>query len=109
MRPIGWVFAGLTVGVAITLLYFYEPSLQHETGYDGVEDAANQAWKWGSKTRIAGGGGNIVGRAKEGIGHVTGNDDLASEGVLDQAVGTAKDAAGRLGHAVGKTIHDFNL
>jgi hypothetical protein len=36
MRSIGWVFAGLTVGVAVTLLYFYEPSLQNETGYDGV-------------------------------------------------------------------------
>jgi len=64
MRSSGWVFAGLTVGVAVTLLYFYEPSLQNETGYDGVEDAANEAWRWGSKTRIAGGGDSVVGRVK---------------------------------------------
>jgi uncharacterized protein YjbJ (UPF0337 family) len=101
-------FAGITVGAAITLLYLDQPSLQHETGLDGFEDAANRVWKWGSQARVAGGGDSIVGRVKEEIGRVTGNDDLASEGVLDQAAGAVKDAAGQLGHAAGQTIHDLN-
>jgi uncharacterized protein YjbJ (UPF0337 family) len=42
------------------------------------------------------------------VGTATGNDDLAGEGVLDQAAGKVKDAAGQLGHAVGETIHDLN-
>jgi uncharacterized protein YjbJ (UPF0337 family) len=108
MKPIHWVLAGVGVGAAATLLYFYEPSLQHETGYDGVEDAANQAWKWGSKTRVSGGGERLVGKLKEGVGRVIGSDDLAGEGVLDQARGTVKNAAGQLGHAVGRSIHDLN-
>ena len=108
MKPFHSIFAGITVGAAITLLYLDQPSLQHETGLDGFEDAANKVWKWGSKARAAGGGDNIVGRVKEGIGRVTGNDDLASEGVLDQAAGAVKDAAGQLGHTAGKTIHDLN-
>jgi uncharacterized protein YjbJ (UPF0337 family) len=108
MKPTHWIFAGITVGAAITLLYFYQPSLQHETNLDSFEDAANRVWKWGSKARAAGGKDSIVGRVKEGIGRVTGNDDLAGEGVVDQAAGAVKDAAGQFGHAAGKTIHDLN-
>jgi uncharacterized protein YjbJ (UPF0337 family) len=108
MKPIHWIFATVTIGAAITLLYFYQPSLQHETGVDGFEDAANKVWKWGSKARVAGSGDSILGRVKEGIGRVTGNNGLASEGVFDQAAGEVKDAAGQLGHTAGKTIHDLN-
>jgi uncharacterized protein YjbJ (UPF0337 family) len=109
MKPIHWVLGGVGVGAAVTFLYFYEPSLQHESGYDSVEEAANQAWKWGSKTRASGGGRRLEGKLKEGVGRVTANDDLAGEGVLDQVTGTVKDAAGQPGHAVGRTIHDLNL
>ncbi len=108
MRPIHWIIAGVGVGAAVTFLLFYEPSLQRDTGYDGVEVAANRAWAWGTKKRFGGGTDAIVGKVKEAVGTATGNDDLAGEGVLDQAAGKVKDAAGRLGHAVGETIHDLN-
>lgn len=82
--------------------------MQNETGYDDIENAASRAWSWGTKKRFGAGADRIVGRVKEGIGQVTGDDDLAVEGRLDQAVGAVKDTAGRIGHAVGETIHDLN-
>jgi uncharacterized protein YjbJ (UPF0337 family) len=108
MKPIHWILAGLGLGLAVTYLLFSEPSLQHETGYDDVEDAANLAWAWGTKKRFSARGDSVIGRVKEGIGRVTGDDDLANEGVLDQAAGAVKDTAGQFGHAVGQTIHDLN-
>jgi len=108
MKPIQWVIAGVGVGAAVTFLLFYEPSSQHETGYDDVEDAASKAWRWGTQKRFGGSVDSIVGRVKEGVGRVTGDDDLAGEGVVDRAVGAVKDTAGKWGHAVGETIHDLN-
>jgi uncharacterized protein YjbJ (UPF0337 family) len=108
MKPIHWIFGGMALGAAVAVILLYEPDLQHETGSDNLEDAANQALRWGTKKRFGAGADNIVGRVKEGIGRVTGDDELAGEGVLDQAAGAVKDTAGRWGHAVGKTIHDLN-
>jgi len=108
MRPIHWIIASVGVGAAVTFLLFYEPSSQLETGYDSVEDAANKVWRWGTKKRFGAGADSVVGRAKEGVGRVTGDDDLASDGLVDQAVGAVEDTAGKLGHAVGQTIHDLN-
>jgi uncharacterized protein YjbJ (UPF0337 family) len=108
MRPIHWIIAGVGVGAAVTFLLFYEPSLQSTTGHDGVEGAANRAWAWGTKKRFSGGADAVIGKVKEAVGTATGNDDLAEEGVLDQASGAVRDAAGQLGHAVGQTIHDLN-
>jgi uncharacterized protein YjbJ (UPF0337 family) len=108
MKPIHWIIAGVGVGAALTLLLFYQPSSQLETGYDSIEDAANTAWRWGTKKRVGAGADTIVGRVKEGIGRVTGDDDLAGEGIADQAVGAVKDTAGKWGHAIGETLHDLN-
>ena len=102
------LFAGIGAGAFITYALFYEPKLQSETGIDGVEEAANKAWLWGTKKRFGGGADTLVGRWKEGVGQVTGDDDLAEEGVTDQAVGAMKDVAGRWGHAVGETTRDLN-
>jgi uncharacterized protein YjbJ (UPF0337 family) len=108
MKPIHWIVAGLGLGLAVTYLLFIEPSSQTETGYDDIEDAARKTWSWGTRKRFGGRGDSIVGRIKEGIGRATGDDDLAGEGVLDEAAGAVKDTAGRLGHGVGQTIHDLN-
>ena len=108
MRPIHWILAGTAVGAAVAFLLFYEPSAQHDTGYDSVEDAANRAWRWGTKRRFGAAADTLAGRVKEGVGRVTGDDDLTGEGVLDQAAGAVKDTAGKWGHAVGQTIHDLN-
>jgi uncharacterized protein YjbJ (UPF0337 family) len=108
MRASNLLLAGIGVGAILTYALFYEPTLQRETGFDEVEDAANKAWRWGTKKRFGAGADTLAGRVKEGIGRVVGNDDLASEGMAEQAVGVAKDTAGRLSHAVGDTIHDLN-
>jgi uncharacterized protein YjbJ (UPF0337 family) len=108
MKPIHWIIAGVGIGLTITGLLFMDPLLKRETGYDGVEDAADEAWGWGTKRRFDAGGDSLIGRVKEGVGRVAGDGDLVGEGVLDQAVGTAKNTAGKLGQTVGKTIHDLN-
>ena len=82
--------------------------MRQETGFDGMEDAANKAWRWGTKKRFGAGADTLVGRVKEGVGRVTGDDALASEGMADKALGVVKDTAGRWGHPVGETIHDLN-
>jgi uncharacterized protein YjbJ (UPF0337 family) len=108
MKPIQWILGGMVLGAAVAVILLYEPDVQHETGSDNIEDAANQAWRWGTKKRFGGAADRLVGQAKESIGRVTGDDNLAGEGVLDQAAGAVKDTAGRWGHAVGETIHDLN-
>jgi uncharacterized protein YjbJ (UPF0337 family) len=53
-------------------------------------------------------GSTVAGKVKQGVGRVLGDDDLAGEGVLDQAVGAVKDTAGDVAQAAGQTIHDLN-
>jgi uncharacterized protein YjbJ (UPF0337 family) len=103
------LLAGIGVGAILTYALFYEPTLQQEIGFDGMEDAANRAWRWGTKKRFSAGVDSLAGRVKEGIGRVTGDDDLAGEGIADQTSGALKDTAGKWGNVVGETIHDLNL
>jgi uncharacterized protein YjbJ (UPF0337 family) len=108
MKSTFGIIAGVSIGLAVMYFLLMEPSLRHDAGYDGMEDAAEGAFGWGTKQRVKGRSKSLAGTVKEGIGRLTGNDNLADEGVLDQAAGAAKDAAGRVGHAVGQTIHDLN-
>lgn len=55
----------------------------------------NKTTGQGRKEQLAGTERNIVGRHEEGLGRFTGEHDPADEGVVDQAAGVAKDAAGR--------------
>ena len=105
MRASNLLLAGIGVGAILTYALFYEPTLQQETGFDGVEDAANRVRRWGTKKRFGAGADTFVGLAKEGAGRVTGDDDLASEGIEDQAVESVKDTPGQ---AVDETIHELN-
>jgi uncharacterized protein YjbJ (UPF0337 family) len=107
MKSIPWIIAGVGVGLAAYVI-LNQPGPQYAGGYDDVEDAAGSTSRWGSKQRIKGTGGNIVGKVKEGFGRATGDDDLAGEGLVDQAVGAVKDGAGKAAQAVGETIHDLN-
>jgi uncharacterized protein YjbJ (UPF0337 family) len=108
MKAMPWILAGVSVGAVLTYLILNEPSPQTETGWDAVENAAKRTANWGSKTRLSSVGSTVAGKVKQGVGRVLGDDDLAGEGVLDQAVGTVKDAAGDLAQAAGQTIHDLN-
>jgi uncharacterized protein YjbJ (UPF0337 family) len=95
------------VGVVAYVLY-NTPGPQHSTGLDAVEDAARGTAQWGSKNRIFGSAGNIVGKVKEGFGQITGDPNLADEGAGEQVEGTLKNAAGAVAQAAGQTIHDLN-
>ena len=107
MKAFPWIIAGIGVGIAAYVV-LNQPGPQYATGNDDVEEAAGRTTLWGSKQRIYGTGGNVAGKLKEGIGRITGDDQLADEGVTDQAVGAVKDTAGRVAQAAGQTIHDLN-
>jgi uncharacterized protein YjbJ (UPF0337 family) len=111
MKALPWIIAGVGIGVGVTILIFSgEVGSQPEyaTGYDGVERAARKSFGWGTKRRAEGKAGSFAGAVKDGVGRLTGNEQMADEGAADRVVGDVKDAAGKLGHAVGETIHDLN-
>jgi uncharacterized protein YjbJ (UPF0337 family) len=84
------------------------PGPQAATGSDTLESGARNASQWGSKNRVTGTAGNLVGKLKEGVGNLTGNQDLADEGTGDQIAGNVKDAVGSVAQAAGETLHDLN-
>ncbi|MHB2009800.1 MAG: CsbD family protein, partial [Acidobacteriaceae bacterium] len=73
-----------------------------------LDAAADRTDLWGSRQRIAGTGRDLLGRVKEGIGRITGNDDLAGRGVVDQIAGAMQNATGKAANAASDTIRDFN-
>ncbi len=107
MKSLPWIIAGVGFGLAAYVI-LNQPGPQYATGSDTVEDAAGKTSLWGSKQRLKGTGGGLVGKVKEGVGNATGDDELAGEGVADQVVGEVKDTAGKVAHAVGETLHDLN-
>ena len=108
MKTLTWLITGAGLGILGYILFTQEPSGRYATGSDSIDDAADAAGRWGTKQRVTGTGTNVVGRVKEGVGNVTGNESLQDEGVLDQAAGAVKDTAGKVAHAVEGTIHDLN-
>src|SRR6201996_2340666 len=93
LMKLPWFLAG--VGVAAAAYFVLnQPGPQYATGNDDVEDAADRTSLWGSKQRVTGTGGRLGGKLKEGLGRVTGNDQLAGEGLADQVAGAVKDTAG---------------
>lgn len=110
MRALPWIIAGVGIGVGVTMLLFNEgePSFATGTAYDGVERAARKTFGWGTKKRAEGKVSAFAGAVKEGVGRLTGDYNMADEGTADRVVGNVKDAAGKVGHAVGETIHDLN-
>ncbi len=107
MKALPWILAAVGLGVAAYVV-INTPGPEYATGNDSVEDAARRTSRWGSKNRISGAGTNLVGKLKEGFGNVTGNPDLANQGVVDQVAGSVKDAAGAVAQAAGQTLHEFN-
>ncbi len=107
MRALPWIVAGVGVSVAA---YFVlnQPGPQFATGNGNIEDAAGKPAFWGSKQRVRGTGGGLVEKLKEGVGRATGDDQLETEGLVEQAVGTVRDTAGQAAHAVADTIHELN-
>ena len=107
MKSLPWICAGLGIGAFLYVL-INQQSIQYSGTDPDLELAASKTSLWGSKQRVSGTGSSILGKAKEGIGKVTGNDQLAGEGVVDQLAGTVKDMAGEAAHAASDTIKHFN-
>ena len=107
MKALTWIIAGVGVGIA-AFIALNQPGPQYATGDDDVEYAAGRTTLWGSKQRLYGRAGGLAGKLKKGIGRVTGNAQLADEGVADQVTGAVKDTAGRVAQVAGQTIHDLN-
>jgi len=110
MKSLPWILAGTGIGFVIAYLVLTDPPApRYATGSEHVDDAADKVAGWGVKQRFGGAGSSLAGKLKEGIGRATGNDDLAGEGVLDQAAGAVKDGAGQLAQAASETIKDLNF
>jgi uncharacterized protein YjbJ (UPF0337 family) len=107
MKALTWVMAGVGAGIAAYII-LNQPGPRYATGDEDVEYAANRAALWGSKQRLSGTGSGITGRLKERVGGITGDDELAGEGMVDQVAGAVKDTAGRAAQAVGETVHELN-
>ena len=107
MKAFPWIVAGVGFSV-LAYIVLNQPGPQYATGDDDVEYAAGKTTLWGSKQRMAGIGGGLAGKVKEGLGRVTGDDELAAEGAGDQLVGAIKDTAGQAAQVAGQTIHDLN-
>jgi uncharacterized protein YjbJ (UPF0337 family) len=107
MKAIPWIIAAAGIGAAA---YFIStaPAPEYATGSDTIEDAANATGNWGSKTRMRGAGGKFIGKAKQAVGNITGNDRLAAEGAGEHAAGSAANAVGEVAQAAGQTLHDLN-
>ncbi len=107
MKSLPWILAAVGLGVAAYVV-MNTPGPEYATGNDSIEDAARRTSAWGSKNRVKGAGIHLGGKLKEGIGNLTGNPDLADEGLVDQVSGSLKDAAGSVAQAAGQTIHELN-
>jgi uncharacterized protein YjbJ (UPF0337 family) len=107
MKALSWVIAGVSAGIAAYII-LNQPGPRYSTGDEDIEYAANRASLWGTKQRLYGTSGEVAGKVKEGIGRITGDDQLAGEGMVDQMAGAVKDTAGRAAQAVGQTVHDLN-
>ena len=106
MRRSLWV--PLAISVVAAYIVLDRRATRCAAGYADLEEAANKTSDWGSEQRITGTGRSLLGKVKEGFGRLTGDPDLAGDGVIDQFAGALKDASGKAAHVVGDTIHDLN-
>jgi uncharacterized protein YjbJ (UPF0337 family) len=98
----------LALGIVATYIFLDRRATRYAADYDELDDAADRTDLWGSKQRIAGTGRNFLGKLKESVGRVTGNDELADRGVVDQVAGAVQDTAGKVANTASDTIRDFN-
>lgn len=103
-----WLLAGGAIGAGIATLILSEREPAYATGHDGVEDAARKTFGWGTKQRVKGKAGSVVGRMKERVGRFTGDSNLEAEGTIEKVAGNVRDIAGETGQAAAQTIHELN-
>ncbi len=84
MKSLSWLSVGVALGAVGYYIYtanresMGDRNLGFSTGHADLDDAADRATTWGTKQRATGKARKIVGRAKEGLGRVVGDDDLAA-------------------------------
>jgi uncharacterized protein YjbJ (UPF0337 family) len=109
MKGLPWILAGIGIGIAVTYIVLNsEPEPAYYAVDDNLNDTARKTFAWGTKQQAKGKADSVKGAIKEGVGNLTGNQDLADEGTADRLVGKAKDIVGQVGQAAGQTIHDLN-
>lgn len=108
MRNLAWIVASLGAGAALWVMWHRRDRQYQANGVAAIEDTAKTTFGWGTRQRVAGSAERVGGKIKEGLGRLAGKDNLAGEGVMEETVGAARDAAGTLAQAAGETIHDLN-
>ena len=103
MKALPWIITAAAVAGVIYVVG-KNPSDQYAGSKGDLEDAADKAGNWGTKQRVEGTGGGLVGKVKEGAGKLTGDDQLQGEGKLDQAVGAIKDTVGKAAQSISNTM-----
>ena len=106
MKSWGWILAGAGAACAAYLI-LSSPALQCPFESDGAGRAANRISFWGAKQRVTGTAAKVAGKVKEGLGNLTGDDELSAKGTVDQATGAVKDVAGKAANAAGGAIRDL--
>ena len=104
MKKLLWLLGGTALALAVFAI-LNGPDLEPA---DGTDRLAGKVGGWGVKQRVGGTGGELGGKLKQFAGNVTGQPDVESEGVLDQATGAVKNAAGQAAQAIGSTLHELN-
>ncbi len=99
MSKFMWILGATCLGVAGYLFFTDSLGTQGGSG-DELDELGERVGNWGTKNRITGTGGQLGGKLKQGVGKLTGDEDLQGEGMLDEGIGTVKDAAGKAAHAV---------
>jgi uncharacterized protein YjbJ (UPF0337 family) len=102
------VWIPLALGIVATYIFLDRRAARYAEAYDELEAAADRTDLWGSKQRIAGTGRDFLGKVKETVGRVTGDDDLAGRGMVDQVAGAVQDTAGKAANVASDTIREFN-
>ena len=92
------ILGAASLGVAAYVIF------SNEGGLAGDGDFSTEAGAWGTKQRVTGTGGKLGGKLEKGFGDLTGDPAVQGQGLVDQAVGTVKDAAGQAAHAVSDAV-----
>ncbi len=98
-----WIVGLASLGVAAYVI-LNEQSGSY-AGADG-EELSGKAGLWGTKQRVKGTGGVLGGKIEKGLGDLADDPAVKGKGLVDQAVGTVKDTAGKAAHAVSDALSD---
>ena len=98
-----WILGAASLGVAAYVILNDQAG---SFGTEGGQGLGDNAGTWGTKQRVKGAGGVLGGKLEKGLGDLADDPAVKGKGLLDQAVGHVKDAAGQATHAVSDAIQD---